>query len=56
VLDGVLSELLVELRGEIAATEAYEWREGLRHKESLLRRLLMELETQATRDKGNAPR
>jgi len=44
VLDGVLSEFLIELRGEIAGTESYEWREGLKYKESLLRGLQAELE------------
>ncbi len=44
VLDGVLSEFLIELRREIAGTESYEWREGLKYKESLLRGLKAELE------------
>jgi hypothetical protein len=56
VLDGVLSELLVELRGEIAGTESYEWREGLKHKEALLRRLLIQLEAHAAPDKRTPSR
>jgi hypothetical protein len=55
VLDGVLSEFLIELRGEIAGTESYEWREALKYKESILRGLQAELELQAAPPRKGRP-
>jgi hypothetical protein len=44
VLEQVVREHLSELRSEIAATEQYDFRQGLKKKEELLQAILAKLE------------
>jgi hypothetical protein len=46
VLEEALTEYLAELRAEIARTDAYEFREQLRRKETFLRKILQQIATQ----------
>jgi hypothetical protein len=46
VLEEVLIEYLSELRTEIARTDAYEFREQLKRKETFLRKILQQIATQ----------
>jgi hypothetical protein len=46
VLEAVLDEYLAELRTEIAHTDAYEFREQLKRRETFLRKILQQIATQ----------
>lgn len=46
VLEEALDEYLSELRAEIARTDAYDFRQQLRRKETFLRKILQQIATQ----------